>query len=162
MKKLLLIFAIIVSGLITSAQTALKYTAQSMSELRPLADSIASNAKRTYTFSKDGMHPDDANYYFIQYKNIADETDKLSIMFHIDMIGANDALEIAGTPQYTFYGVSGKFLDLFGFWTKFINPLAEAETIAEFHEDKQTKDGYRFTIKEAGTVWKIECRTPIN
>ncbi len=164
MKKLLLIFAIIVSGLISSAQTALKYTSSTTSELRPLADSIASNAKRTYTFSKDGVHPDDDNYYYIQYINTSDDTDKMNIIFRIRMVGVNDALELLGTPQYTFYRAYGRFLDLYGFYVKYINTSAVAETIIEKNGDKKLIDGYRFRISESSnrTLWQIECSTPMN
>ena len=61
MKKLILFFAFILS-ITVSAQTSLKFKTNSISDVRQVADSIALNAKRIYTFEKDGISKDDANY----------------------------------------------------------------------------------------------------
>jgi len=157
MKKLILFFAFILS-ITVSAQTSLKFKTNSISDVRQLADSIALNAKRIYTFDKDGVSKDDANYYIVRYKNTSDDEDKLTVLFRIEQIGENDALEIKGTPEYHFYGAAGKFLDLFPFWHKFINPKSIAETVANDKSDNIMLNDIRFSIRDYNGYWKIDAR----
>ena len=82
----------------------------------------------------------------------------MRVFFRIEEVGANDALEQSGTEEYKFYGVTGKFLDLFIFWHKFINQSAVKETVANDLKDTATINGIKFTFKEDGAYWRIDAR----
>jgi len=111
---------LIAVSLICSAQTSLKFTTDNLKEARQLSDSIALNAKRAFKYSSESISIRGSHYFF-NYKNVADTTNVMTILFNVKMVGSNPSLEIKGTPQYQFDSTSGKFLDLFPFWKKFIN-----------------------------------------
>jgi hypothetical protein len=156
-----MLLAFMLLSITTSAQT-FRFVTQSTSDMRQIADSIVLNAKRTYAYNKEGESKDNSNYYILSYKNVADSTDKMNVFFRINMIGSSDALKKEGTAEYQFYAVAGKFLDLYPFWHKFINPNSAIETVAEEKQDNRTTDNILFSIKEWGTYWKIEAHPIMN
>lgn len=160
MRKLVLSLAIILISIAANAQ--FKYTTDNVKDLRTLADSIASNAKRSFNFISEGVSTEDENYYILKYAT-ADAAYKLNVVYRISMAGESDALETAGKAQYTLYFVSGAFLDIFPFYQKFINPSAIAENVVEMHEAKSVKDGCRFSLREAtADIWRMDCRAVAN
>jgi hypothetical protein len=61
----------------------------------------------------------------------------LSVHFSIINEGENKSLEIKGTKKYHFTFTRGKFLDLFSFWTKYVNPNAIASEVSSKGIDSQ-------------------------
>ena len=136
-----------------SAQTV-KFITDNLNDVRQTADSIALNAKRTYRFSSEGKIKD-SYIYRIRYVNVSDTTDILPVFFHISMKGSNAALEISGTPEYFFHTTFGKFLDLFPFWKKFIQPESD-KVAASKQMNEATINGKRFYLRESpGHDWEI-------
>ena len=129
-----------------SAQT-FNFVSDNAKDMRTIADSIVSNAKRTYKFSSE-MQIKNSYVTRIRYVNLADTTDKLTVFYSKMMKGANSALEIIGTPEYSFHTAYGKFLDLFPFWKKFIDCKVDlAKASQEMNE--ATINDKRFYLKES-------------
>ena len=86
------------------------------------------------------------------------------VAFNIELSGQNDDLEIKGTTQYSFYKIyTRKFLDLFPFWQKFVNPKADANKITEFGgSDEATINDAKYAIKNNGGIWQIIYEYKIN
>ncbi len=158
MKKLTLLLFAICSPLFFYAQAPVKFIFENTNELRQLSDSIAYNAKRKYTYSKQGVSSMDDRYYCVRYVNSVDTTEALAVFFLINEVGSNDALEIKGTTQYVFYGVANSFLDLFPFWKKFIDPSADELMADMFYQYKAIVNGYRLTLKYDNTSYRLTCR----
>ncbi|MBS2100409.1 hypothetical protein [Carboxylicivirga linearis] len=137
-------------------QTNFKFITSEKSDIRTISDSIALNAKRIYEYNKEGISDDNINYYIISYKNVKDSLDKINVFFNIKMIGANTALEKKGEPQYTFYGVAGRFLDLYPFWLKYINPESNAEEITLRGKASHKIDDIIFKLSEDKGIWKLK------
>ena len=124
-----------------SAQTV-KFVTDNLIVVRQTADSIALNAKRHYTFSDEGFIGK-STIYRLQYVNAADKTDTLKVAFSKNTIGANKALEISGTTEYSFYIALGKYSDLFPFWKKFIDKNADtAECSTQMNEFKMNSRNF--------------------
>lgn len=155
MKMLLLLLFLAFSTVTISAQV--KFISSDLNDIRQLADSIALNAKREFVFQKEGKALNSADHYVVLYKEKDNEENRMMVAFRIRMIGENDALEIEGIPEYRFEQVAGKFLDLFPFWNKYVNPKADAEVIttSRLEKDEVIIDGDRFVLKNANTIWEI-------
>ncbi|MEI8086945.1 MAG: hypothetical protein WCG93_12095 [Paludibacter sp.] len=142
-------------ALVLTASAQLSLVTNNLSDVRRTSDSIALNAKRVFKYEKEAISKNDMNYYLLKYSNTSDAEYPMVVAFRIKMIGSNPDLEITGTPEYSFYKVSGKFLDLFPFWVKFMNPQAIAASVSQKKEDKATINGQTYYIKEDGSVWQI-------
>lgn len=151
MKKLLL-FAVFFIGFVAQAQdyNFLKEAYQSDIDFtRKFADSIAKSYREKQVFF-DAREGKRNNVYSIVYlpENVTEATKQnikkdinyaytgyceecLKVHFKTTMVGSNPDLEIEGVKKYMFNMYEGKFLDLFPFWQKYIDPKAVAEQIAE-------------------------------
>jgi len=149
--KLTLLFLVI--ALTCSAQK-FKFVSDNPKDMRPIADSIALNAKRTFKFSIEkpvqGMLMTK-----ILYTNISDPKDIIYILYSMEIVGENKALEIKGTPVYTFRSATGKFLDLFPFWKKFINPNLNIVTASD-QTNEAIVDGKRLIFRDEPNISKWE------
>ena len=155
MKKNLLVVFFAFSALAINAQV--KFISSGLIDVRQLADSIALNAKREFVFEKEGKALNSHNHYVVLYSEKGNDENRMVVAFWIKMVGWNEALEIEGTPEYRFERVSGKFLDLFPFWKRHINPDADAEMITTSNREKDEVkiEGSRFVLKNTGTQWEI-------
>ena len=92
--------------------------------VRKLSDSIAYNAKRQFVFNRSVKR---SGRFYVLYKEKTEKDEKLDInvVFHINNVGANRALEIAGIPEYRLETIEGSFLDIFPFWKKYIDLNAD-------------------------------------
>jgi len=125
----------------TYSQGNLKFITDNTNDIRKLSDSILLNSKRTYKYKSQGYVT--KNYmYAVKYVNYSDTTDIIPIYFQVRIVGSNPDLEKEGTLQYTFYSVTGKYLDLSPFWYKFINPNENTEKLL-----KSGTTYYRFDDK---------------
>ena len=139
-----------------AANAQLSFVTEDLKDVRNLADSVALNAKRKYVYEKEGTPSGEPNYYMIAYSNIDDSNDKMNVVFRINRVGYNPALEIEGTKEYSFHGVSGRFLDLFPFWQKFIDNNADMELCSK-QLNKATVNGLKYELYD-GTPWRIVRR----
>ncbi len=154
MRKMLVAVCLIVFSLSTVSQIAFKTSDTTM--VRQLSDSLALNAKRDFVFVKQGRSVNDKNYYAVVYNDKEDENNRMTVAFRVSMIGANQALEIEGTPEYEFEFVYGKFLDLFPFWKKFIDESANAEQICTGAKKAEMKiNGKTHVMRGTGSGWMI-------
>ena len=148
--KLLSLFMVL--AFTCSAQT-FKFVSDNVNDMRTIADSIVSIAKRTYKYSSETAIKDSYVSKLI-YVNIADTTDKLTVFYSKMMKGANSALELTGTPEYSFHTAYGKFSDLFPFCKKYIYPTADILT-ASHEMNEATLNGKRFYLRESPGQWEI-------
>lgn len=152
MKKTLFT-ALIAFTLTCSAQT-FKFTSDNTKDMRTIADSIVSNAKRSYKFNSE-EHIKDTYVYRLVYVNVTDSTDRFNVFYTKRMKGANIALEITGTPEYQFHSALGKFLDLFPFWKKFIDKASEPESASQQINDASI-NGKTFYLRDNTNYLKWE------
>lgn len=151
--KTKLTLSLLALAFICSAQLPL--TTKSLINVRNVSDSLALNAKQAFKFDKQSIGKNDKNFYLLKYNNAADIESPMVVAFRIKMIGSNPDLQIQGTPEYSFYKVSGRFLDLFPFWVKFMNPTAIAVNVSQKKEDTATINGETYYINEDGSNWQI-------
>lgn len=146
---------LLVIALSCSAQT-FNYVSNKANDMRTIADSIVSNAKRTYMFSNENQMK--GSYITkIKYINPSDTTDILTMFYSKKMKGANAALELSGTPEYSFHSVYGKFKDLFPFWKKFIDTSSDPETASK-ELNEATVNDKRFYFRESNGQWEISMQ----
>lgn len=65
--------------------------------------------------------------------------DYFQVNFTKKMEGENYALEIKGTPIYSFYSVTFKYLDLYPYWQKYFRPDTTKESVVETKNLSQRK-----------------------
>ena len=125
-------------------------------DVRQFADSVALNAKEAVRFESEGVWEDNRLFYRVKYTNLDDADFPIEVFFRIDLIGGTDDLNNPGTPQYLFNKITGKFIDLFPFWSKFMNTSAIATELLEKKKDETIVRGatYDFTVEK--TYWTIE------
>ena len=123
-------------------------------------------SKVTFIYIKDGLNDEDKKSTIAYIKLYQDVNSRstfysencLSFNFDIIKIGANPDLEIKGTKEYRFSDVVGKFLDLFPFYQKNIEPTATTEktltTQAYSVRDDQKKYWYNF--RKGNGTWDLK------
>lgn len=138
---------------------------------RQFSDDIASSSRIKYVyFDELKSHKGTSTFIYVPI-NTTDEDKKslkahmvygesqinfesegnLCVHFSIIYEGANKDLEIKGTPMYQFEIVQNKFLDLFDFWQKNVDPLADKEQI--------TLKGLKSIRNNALGFWFNFCRS---
>lgn len=94
-------------------------------------DQLLQNAKRSYKLQESYMYD---NKFILEYKatdpNSA-EVFKLRVVFLKRAKGEDLALERPGVVVYELQGITGKYLDLFPIWQKYIDNSADLEAIAD-------------------------------
>jgi hypothetical protein len=151
---------------------------------RQFSDDIASSSRIKYVFFKELKTLKENYSTFIYVPIDATEEDKKSLKAHmvygesqtnfesegnlcvhfsIIYEGANKDLEIKGTPKYQFEFVQNKFLDLFDFWQKNVDPLADKEKITAkgISSIRNNEKGYwyNFSRSSDGSYWYIKNYT---
>lgn len=178
MKKILLLTALLI-GFLGQAQDFefLKKTYRSDIEFtKQFADSIAVSFREKYNFL-EARESKRGDVYSIVYLPVSasEETKKrikesidyaynseckecLQIRFKVFVEGGNSDFEIAGTKKYMFNMFTGKFLDLFPFWKRYVAPNDVAEVISEkgygSMRDDQNKVIFNFRRDSSG--WYIQ------
>jgi hypothetical protein len=149
MKKLILSIFLLAS---VFASSQVKFISTNKDDMRALSDSLVSNAKRHYIFKSEKS----SEYAFkYEYVNTVDDLDRLYVLFRIIKKGENKDLEIKGVPEYRFESVSGRFLDLFPFWSKFINPGENMEALQAKGVTYIKRDNMTYLISKSGENWSI-------
>jgi len=138
------------------------FICHSESDARILSDSIAFNSKSKFQFDTAKISNFDKTRYVVSYidKNDTLEPTKLNVVFGMYMKGANKDLEIVGTREYLLSFVHAKYLDIFPFWKKFINPKADLKILSEKTSDKVITilpDGQHieFRLAKNGEIWTM-------
>ncbi|MDN3675723.1 hypothetical protein QWY99_22065 [Flavobacterium branchiarum] len=88
----------------------------------------------------------------------------LSVHYNVINEGENKDLEIKGTKKYHFTFTRGKFLDLFNFWVKYVNPNAIASEVSNKGIDSQrdfknNQYWYNFATSKDSGKWYIKNYT---
>lgn len=153
MKKLLLLSFLAVYSTFSFAQ--IRFVSSNKNDMRSLADSLVSNSKREYVFYQQ----DSSQYAFkLTYVNKQDNEDRVYFDFKIRYIGANKDLETTGTPEYSFYYVSGRFLDIYPFWNKYICVDENRDELLAKGAKFIKKDGKTYLISRSGELWSITIK----
>lgn len=182
MKKLLL-FIVLFIGLMVQAQNIELLKKANKCDLnfaRTLSDEIVTNAKTKYVY----LESKESNYLhlvtFVYIKEGLTEKEKksveaylyqytgryelqlencLCVHFKTNEVGANPDLEIKGTKEYSFDGVKGKYLDLFAFYQKNIEPTATTEktTTTGTYSVRKDVDGYWYNFIRSNNdgLWSL-------
>lgn len=82
----------------------------------------------------------------------------LCVQFRVVKEGENKDLEIVGVKKYMFHSVNGKFLDIFPFWKKNIEPTATTDNVSKgvySIRDEQKKIAYYFKRNNDDGVWDL-------
>lgn len=148
---------------------------------RKFSDEITANAKTkyvyfqtkesnylhliTYVYIKEGLSDTDKKSieaYLSQYTGRYElQLDNaLCIHFQVNEKGANPDLEIKGTKEYAFDSVKGKYLDLFPFYQKEIEPTATSEktTTTGIYSVRKDKEGYWYNFAKSNVdgLWYLK------
>ena len=152
MKKLILSIFLLAS---VYASAQIKFISTNKDDMRALSDSLMSNAKRHYVFKSE----ENSEYAFkYEYVNTVDDSDRLYVLFRIIKKGENKDLEIKGVPEYRFESVSGRFLDLFPFWSKFINPGENMDALQAKGVTYIKRDNMTYLINKGGENWSLSLK----
>lgn len=183
MKKLLLLLTLFVSFFIQAQNIELLHQADkcNLEFARKFSDEIVSGAKTkfvyfdtaeskylrttTFIYIKEGLsdvEKKSVEAYIYRYKttgryNFANEN-CMSIDFKYNDVGANPDLEISGVKEYAFDVVKGKFLDLFPFYQKNIEPTATTEktTTTGIYSVRKDKEGYWYNFITQNDSWYLK------
>lgn len=142
--------------MICSAQSSLKYITFNLDDVRQFSDSVALNAKDVFKYHSQGVPQDNRVFYVVTYLNAEDPSDSIVVMFRIDIIGGTQDYVNPGTPQYLFNKITGKFINLFPFWSKFMKPTAIASAIVEKKKDEAIVRGATYDFNVEASHWIIE------
>ncbi|MRM84529.1 hypothetical protein D1002_00945 [Riemerella anatipestifer] len=116
--------------------------------------SFVNEIGKDYKFYKEG---EESGYQYYQYKNSND--DKVSFIYYKFKAGENKNLEIKGIDRYGIKSISGKFLDVFPIWKKFVDPNSVAEEVANREATKKITKTIDWKIRNYDTgsnFWVIE------
>ncbi|WP_165042553.1 hypothetical protein [Dysgonomonas sp. ZJ709] len=154
--KLKITIILFLSFCFLSAQSQIKFISSDKNDMRILADSIVSNAKRNYVFKSE---TNKGRYqYSLNYINIEDNNDQLSVDINIRWVGESRDLEIEGTPEFRFDYVRGRYLDLFPFWKKFINNEDNLEELAKKKATYILKNNQRYVFSSGNDFWTLSMK----
>ena len=156
MKKIILTTLFLSLVFISNAQLTLKFRTFNLTDVREISDSIALNAKESFKFVDEGIPVDNKIYYVVNYCNVNDSTNTIKIMFRIDYMGINPTFQDQGPALYLFYKITGKFINLFPFWSKFMNINAVADEIFKIGKDETNVGGATFDFNVESENWTIE------
>lgn len=185
MKKLILLIALFFSLLVQSQNIELLKQANKsdLTFTKIIADEIVSGAKtkfvyldtaeskylRTTTliYIKEGLsevEKKSVEAYIYRYKTTGRyefrNDNCMSIDFKYTDVGGNPDLEIIGKREYAFDAVQGKFLDLFPFYQKNIEPLSTTEktTTTGIYSVRKDADGYWYNLKKSSIdgLWYLK------
>lgn len=122
----------------------------------------------TFIYIKDGLTKEEkesinanvSRYKNRNYRSEFNLTNCLTIHFRVTEVGANPDLEIKGTKEYAFSSVEGKFLDLFPFYQKHIEPTATTEktTTTGVYSIRKETEGYWYNFVRSETdslLWDL-------
>ena len=151
-----LIFLLLTLSFICSAQSFLKYITLNLPDVRQFSDSVALNAKEVFKYESEGVWEDNKLFYAIKYKNTNDVDFPILVFYRINYVGGTDDIVNPGTPQYSFYKITGKFIDLFPFWSKFMNSTAKADEILKKQKDEAIVKGATYDFNVEKNYWRIE------
>jgi hypothetical protein len=149
------VFLFLSMAFICNAQS-LKYITFNIPDVRQFSDSVALNAKEALKFESQGVWEDNKLFYRVKYTNLDDADFPLEVFFRIDMIGGTDDIVNPGTPQYIFNKITGKFIDLFPFWSGFIKTNADSDLILQKQKDETIVKGATYDFNVEKTHWTIE------
>ncbi|MDP4240702.1 MAG: hypothetical protein Q8904_14660 [Bacteroidota bacterium] len=152
--KLFLLF--LLPAFICNAQGPLKFMTFNLTDVREFSDSIARNAREGFQFAREGVSEDNRMYYEVVYTNHEDEESPLVVLFRIDYVGGNGDRINPGTPQYLFNKATGRFIDLFPFWLRFMKPEAVKAVILDKKKDEAIVRGATYDFTEGPAGWSIE------
>lgn len=190
MKKLLLLTSLIICFFSRGQNTELLHQANKcdLEFARKFSDDIVLGMKTKFVYLDSAISKYSSSHTFIYIKEGLSESEKksveayvyrykttgkypfenencLTVVFKIKNIDANPDLEIAGVKEYSFDVVKGKFLDLFPFYQKNIEPTATTEktTTTGIYSVRKDKDGYWYNfIRENGTWYLKNMSSRLN
>ncbi|AOW09502.1 hypothetical protein [Flavobacterium gilvum] len=183
MKKVLLLTALLIGCFVQSQNIDLLHKANKcdLTFAKSLSDEISTSAKTKYVYltSKESTYLNLVTFVYI--KDDLSDSDKKSIEaylsnytgryelqldnclcvhFKVNKVGENKDLEIKGTKEYVFDNVKGKYLDLFAFYQKNIEPTATTEktTTTGIYSTRKDKDGYWYNFARTNTdgLWYLK------
>lgn len=174
MKKVILVFFMFFSIFGNSQNQSIinKMTeSKSIAEIKDVADAIVLNSKDKYDFYKIVRRSarSDENYQYIVYtkEGMSDiEKKELSlnsctnciiVKFNEWQKGKNIDLQIKGELIYDFREVTGKYLDLVGFWTNTFYPLNSKEQVLNEYNLKEYRVNkeLKFNFRKNENAWTI-------
>ena len=150
MKRISFLLFCLIFAQLVSAQV--KFISSNKEDMKILADSLVSLAKMDYVYFKTN----ESEYGVkIEYRNTEDESNRMYFEYNIRYVNANENLEMKGTPEYHFKRVSGKFLDIFPFWYKYIDSEYNQEDMSKKKQHYIIKDDKRYLIQNKNNIWSI-------
>ncbi len=152
--KTILTFLFLLMVLTVSAQS-LKYITFNARDVRQFADSVAMNAQEEYRFRNEGVSADNRTRYEVNYVTPADTLVTITVTFIIHLVGGTDDQVNQGSPQYVFEKITGRFNDIYPFWTKFMHPEADEAVVRDKRKDEATVRGATYDLVEGATEWSI-------
>ena len=154
--KIILSTLLLSLGLTCNAQLTLKFRTFNLTDVREISDSIAQNANESFKFAGEGIPVGNIIYYVVRYCAVNDSTNTIKVLFRIDYMGVNQTYQNQGTAQYLFYKVTGRFINLFPFWSKFMKHSAVAVDILKARKDETNVGGATFDFNVESDHWAIE------
>ncbi|MBS7234263.1 hypothetical protein KHA90_25030 [Flavobacterium psychroterrae] len=144
---------------------------KSIADIKDVADAIVLNSKDKYDFYKIVRRSprSDENYQYIIYtKEGMSEVEKkelssnncancIIVKFSEWQKGENADLEIKGELIYDFKEVTGKYLDLVGFWTNTFYPLNSKEQVLDGYNlrEYRVNKELKFNFRKNETTWTM-------
>lgn len=126
-----------------------EFYATTEQEVVERANVLMSLTKRKYELYKAKEAKDVLHLLYKESGN-PDSSFDIELGYDIKMVGANPALEIAGTKEYKFRNILGPYIDIFPIWQKYFAPEADLETTST-----QTKKYYSLYLDSEKTIYPL-------
>lgn len=164
MKKIILLLLSLFALFAAQAQSRTIFVCNTPAACASSVETLLKDATRSYKLLNSYEY--DNRKYILEYEvpkvNDSDQAIKMRVVFLKRAIGANPALEQPGQIVYELQTITGKYLDIFPIWKKYIDSNADIETLAErgysdrikFDNGNGAGEEYRLSEdKQDKTMW---------
>lgn len=131
MKKLTLLLVCLCCVNMAWAQNLSFLQCKSQQECIAAADLLLKESKRVFEVDDTTTLRKTKRFTIDYVSRGTDQPIELRVVFKIVEVGFSQALEIPGEDVFYFYGMTGKFLDVFPVWKRYFDPSAKIDEILQ-------------------------------
>ena len=160
MKRISLVLIAIGLSLISFAHISDNYITKDSLVMKQIADSILILSKHKYKYQKNTQNENGTFELTYLQDTSSNEKSTFTIYYIKTIIGANPDLETKGESFFKLITIRAKFLDIFPYWQKYINPSSYDTKVISYQNDIFTVmlSNYKnrqFSLGKSRDYWEI-------
>lgn len=140
---------------IKSPNGQLNFVSPNKKDIYVIVDSLMAHTRYKYIFESEKNDDYDCVIGYVMKSEIKD---RITIWYKVRLKNENKTLEIEGTPEYNLYQIIGRFVDIYPFWCKFINPDENMEDLTAKKVKYIKKEGRTYLIRKMDNSWCIDIK----